>query len=132
MKQLFQLKKWEVHSWKFFDDETADVDAVLRIQVGKKIVEKEASGVGPVDALANILRQALKEFYPAIEEITLEDYSCHIEDRERGTAAKVRVLIKLQRGEKMYSAEAVSQNIIEASWEALVEGFSALLIQEVS
>lgn len=130
MEKLFDLVNWTVHSYKYGVDGKTDADATLKIKVRGKVVEKAAAGVGPVDALANVLRETLREFYPAIDDVTVVDYNSHIKDSQKGTAAEVKVTIKLLKEGQCYTAEAVSTNIIEASWQAFVEGASVLLGKE--
>jgi len=88
------------------------------------IVEKPAvgDGDGPVDALNMALRRALQKFYPSIEGVHLADYRVSILDPEEATAAKTRVVIESSDGDTTWGTVGVSENIIEASWEALVDG----------
>jgi 2-isopropylmalate synthase len=78
-------------------------------------------GDGPVDALNSALRQALTRFYPGIKEVFLTDYRVRILDPEVATAAKTRVIIESSDGAQTWGTVGVSGNIIEASWEALVD-----------
>ena len=83
-----------------------------------------AEGRGPVGALDNALRQALGKTYPELEEISLTDYRVRVLDEKKGTQAVVRVLIESSDGEKEWSTVGVSDNIIEASWEALADSLT--------
>jgi 2-isopropylmalate synthase len=83
-----------------------------------------------VDALNHALREALVRFYPAVARVSLVDYSVRILDPEEATAAKTRVLIESTDGEKMWGTVGVSENIIEASWEALVDSVEYKLFLE--
>jgi 2-isopropylmalate synthase len=109
---------------------------------GRRHIES-AEGHGPVGALDNALRKALANDYPELEHITLEDFRVRVLDethggsggsrsqREhasgsppaRGTGAVVRVLIDTSNGQREWTTVGVSENIIEASWEALVDGY---------
>ena len=87
-------------------------------------------GDGPVDALNMALRLAISKFYPSIGDVVLKDYSVRILDPEEATAAKTRVLIESSDGEKTWGTVGVSENIIEASWEALVDSVEYKLFLE--
>jgi 2-isopropylmalate synthase len=84
-------------------------------------VHTVAEGDGPVHALDKALRQALKASFPEVQEVSLRDYKVRIIDGERGTAAKTRVLIESTDGKQFWGTVGVSDNIIEASWQALVD-----------
>ena len=87
-------------------------------------LEKRISAVnGPVNALDAALRKALRPFYPAIDRIQLQDYKVRIIDAQKGTAAKTRVLISSTDDGHTWGTVGVSDNIIEASWLALVDSF---------
>lgn len=87
-----------------------------------------ADGDGPVNALDGALRKALRPFYPQIDGITLEDYKVRIIASQKGTAARTRVLIVSTDGSKSWGTVGVSDNIIEASWLALVDSFEYKLL----
>ena len=80
-----------------------------------------AAGNGPVNALDHALRKALEEFYPNLRELALVDYKVRILDESRGTAAKTRVLVTSGDGEDTWGTVGVAHNIIDASWQALVD-----------
>jgi 2-isopropylmalate synthase len=80
-----------------------------------------AEGNGPVNALDGALRLAIGEFYPALAAIELSDFKVRVLDESKGTGAVTRVLIESEDGEKSWGTVGVSENIIEASWEALVD-----------
>lgn len=82
---------------------------------------ESAEGDGPVNALDSALRKALAKTYPVIDEIHLTDYKVRVVNSEAGTAAKVRVFIEFQDKDKSWTTVGVHENIIEASWKALVE-----------
>ena len=82
-------------------------------------------GVGPVDAVSNALRKALNPFYPEVEDLKLTDYHVRIIDGHCGTMAKVRVSIKHQYFDnKPFTTIGMSENIIEASWQAFESAFT--------
>ncbi len=99
----------------------AHTEAVIKLRVGDRIEHTAAEGNGPVNALDNALRKALLQFYPQLAETKLTDYKVRVGDAGEGTSAKVRVLIATTDGDSDWSTVGVSENIIEASWKALVD-----------
>ncbi|HPT70022.1 MAG TPA: alpha-isopropylmalate synthase regulatory domain-containing protein, partial [Syntrophomonas sp.] len=89
-----------------------------------------AEGDGPVNALDNSLRKALTEAYPEINEMHLRDYKVRVLNGNDGTAAKVRVLIESANQYDKWSTVGVSENIIEASWQALVDSINYLMMKK--
>jgi len=96
-------------------------EATVRLRVRGILEHTAAAGNGPVDALDHALRKALEEFYPTLREMRLLDYKVRILDESKGTAAKTRVLITSGDGEETWGTVGVADNIIEASWQALVD-----------
>jgi 2-isopropylmalate synthase len=96
-------------------------EAMVKVRVGGEQHHTAAEGDGPVDALDAALRKALAPRFPAIRDLHLSDYKVRILDGQNGTAAVTRVLIDMQKGTKRWSTVGASQNIIEASWLALVD-----------
>lgn len=97
--------------------------AMVKIQVGGETVHKQGAGDGPVNALDAALRLALEPFYPVIGGVRLDDYKVRIINGRRGTAARTRVFISSTDGKAEWGTVGVSDNIIEASWQALVDSF---------
>jgi 2-isopropylmalate synthase len=91
------------------------------VHVGGHRYIATAEGNGPVNALDKALRIAIGRFYPGLEKISLEDYKVRVLDENKGTGAVTRVLIESTDGERSWGTVGVSENIIEASWEALVD-----------
>ncbi len=106
-----------------------NADAMLKVAVDGEIEHTAADGVGPVNALNNALRKALLRFYPELEEVKLIDYKVRVLNEKDGTKSKVRVLIESGDGHRSWSTVGVSQNIIEASWQALRDSFNYKLFQ---
>jgi len=104
-------------------------EAVMKIRVNDALVHTAAEGKGPVNALDNALRKALEEFYPVIKEMHLTDYKVRVLEEKDGTEAKVRVLVESRDGQSCWSTVGVSENIIEASWQALVDSMDYLLLK---
>jgi 2-isopropylmalate synthase len=105
-------------------------EATIKVSVGDKIVHTVAEGDGPVNALDGALRKALQQFYPAISKVRLVDYKVRVLNPKEATAAKVRVLIESTDGKEIWGTVGVSENIIEASWQALVDGVEYKLLRE--
>lgn len=95
--------------------------ATIKITVGKDTEITAAEGEGPVNALDNALRKALVKFYPEIQEMKLMDFKVRVIEGVAGTAAKVRVIIESRDDQEIWSTIGVSENILEASWQALID-----------
>ena len=96
-------------------------EATVRIMVGDERVVATAEGNGPVNALDSALRQAIGVHYPVLGSIHLVDYRVRVLDTGRGTGAVTRVLIDTTDGDRVWTTIGVSENIIEASWQALYD-----------
>ena len=94
---------------------------MVKVNVNGEILHTAAEGNGPVNALDMALRKALQPTYPQLATFQLADYKVRILDSEHGTEAITRVLIDTQNGTKRWSTVGASANIIEASWQALVD-----------
>ncbi len=105
-------------------------EATIKVTVKGVAEHTAAEGAGPVNALDNALRKALEEFYPGLKDISLIDYKVRILDDQQGTASNTRVLIQSGDGEKEWGTVGVSANIIEASWEALVDSIEYKLFKD--
>jgi len=103
------------------DDAGPFAEATVRLRVKGISEHTAAAGNGPVNALDHALRKALEEFYPNLREMHLVDYKVRILDEASGTAAKTRVLITSGDGEETWGTVGVAHNIIDASWQALVD-----------
>lgn len=103
------------------EDGRVMTEATIKIHVEGHRYIATAEGNGPVNALDKALRIAIGRFYPALDAIKLEDFKVRVLDEKKGTAAVTRVLIESADGEKSWGTVGVSENIIEASWEALVD-----------
>lgn len=105
-------------------------EATIKLKVGKDVEHTASLGDGPVNALDNALRKALKDFYPSLKEMHLTDYKVRVLDEKEGTAAKVRVLIQSQDKTGSWWTIGVSENIIDASWQALVDSIEYKLLKD--
>ena len=119
-RHLFELESFDVgvnrrRGGKF------ESDATVKLNVkGERVVEV-AEGNGPVNALDRALRKALEPVYPRLSKMRLTDYKVRVLDEKKGTTAQVRVLIETADADRSWGTIGVSENIIEASWEALVD-----------
>jgi len=95
--------------------------AIIKISVGDEQEITAAEGDGPVNALDNALRKALIKFFPIIQEMGLVDFKVRVIDGKDATAAKVRVQIESRDANEIWTTIGVSTDIIEASWQALVD-----------
>lgn len=127
-KKFFEFKNVEV-SAENIGDKDAISKATVALTVGKKEGVALATGDGPVNALDNALRKALEPFYPEIKDIHLADYKVRVVDSEAGTAAKVRVFIEFRDEKNIWTTVGVSGNVIEASWQALVDAIEYRLLR---
>lgn len=128
-EEFFQLKNLKIILEKNEEDDIVS-EAIVKLQIGDDIIHTAAEGDGPVNALDNSLRKALNEVYPVITQMRLQDYKVRVLDGSKGTAAKVRVLIDSSNENDKWSTMGVSENIIEASWQALVDSINYLLLKE--
>ncbi len=114
----------------FYDKQgVSKAEAVLKIKVDGEIEHTAADGDGPVNALDNALRKALLRFYPDISLIKLVDYKVRVLNEKEGTAAKVRVIIESSDGNETWSTVGVSEDIIEASFQALRDSINFKLFK---
>jgi 2-isopropylmalate synthase len=118
---FFQLEAYRVIVEEQNGGASPVAEATVRLRVKGMLEHTAASGNGPVDALDHALRKALEEFYPTLKDLRLLDYKVRILDESKGTAAKTRVLITSGDGAETWGTVGVADNIIEASWQALVD-----------
>ena len=129
-KKSFRLIGFRVIDEKRKEDEPSYSEATIMVDVGGKIEHTAAVGNGPVNALDNALRKALEKFYPQLKEVTLKDYKVRVISSGEGTAASVRVLIESGDKKGTWGTVGLSYNIIEASWQALVDSIEYKLLKE--
>ncbi|MBE6484900.1 MAG: citramalate synthase [Actinomycetaceae bacterium] len=98
-------------------------EATVKLFAGGRRLVRVGEGVGPVDALDQALRTALKNVYPDLTRIELIDFKVRILDTHQGTAATTRVLIELSDGQRTWRTVGIGADVVEASWEALTEGY---------
>ena len=112
------------------EDAPAYSEAIIKVKMGDQVVHTAAEGNGPVNALDNALRKALDEIYPEIRAFLLTDYKVRVLDEKDGTCATVRVHIETSDGKNSWGTVGVSTNIIEASWQALVDSVAYGLLED--
>jgi 2-isopropylmalate synthase len=123
-QDFFRIESYRVHvEERVGDGEPPLAEATVKVETqGTRHIES-AEGQGPVGALDNALRKALANDYPELGHMTLEDYRVRVLGEDVGTGAAVRVLIDTSNGEREWTTVGVSENIIEASWEALTDAY---------
>jgi len=112
-----------------YDGRTPITEATVKLKIKNKFEHHVAEGDGPVNALDAALRQALEVHYPHINEMQLVDYKVRVVNTKEGTASKVRVIIESRDDKEYWGTIGVSENIIEASWKALVDSFEYKLLK---
>ena len=98
-----------------------ETEATVKVQVGDEWLEATGRGNGPVNALDAALRSVLEGWFPQLDRLHLTDFKVRVLETRQGTAAVTRVLIDTTNGERTWTTIGVSENIIEASWQALVD-----------
>ncbi|MBF0619061.1 MAG: citramalate synthase [Candidatus Omnitrophica bacterium] len=126
---FFKLQGFRVHTEKSADS-GAWAEATVHIEVKGNKQFSAADSVGPVEALDKALRKALIKAYPTLATMRLTDYKVRVLDTKDATAAKVRVLIESQDEHDAWTTVGVHENIIEASWEALVDSVEYKLLKD--
>ncbi len=127
-KPSFRLLGFRVIVEKRHADEAPISEATVMVQVGKVVEHTAAEGAGPVNALDHALRKALGKFYPQLAEVQLHDYKVRVLAGTHGTAAKVRVLLESGDQKEQWGTVGVSENIMEASWQALADSIEYKLM----
>jgi len=129
-KKFFELMGFRVIVEKKEDEAPPLSEATIMVRVGDQVEHTAAVGHGPVNALDNAIRKALEKFYPELKEVKLLDYKVRILSTKAGTAAQTRVLIESGDRESKWGTVGVSENIIEASWQALVDSIDYKLLKK--
>jgi 2-isopropylmalate synthase len=127
---------WELDHYRCVilksDAQPASTEAIVKLTVGGELRHTVAEGDGPVDSLYRSLRAALRAHYPSVDDLHLVDYKVRVVNTQAETAAKVRVVIDWHdaRGTAYFGSVGVSENIIDASWLALVDAIEYKLLSE--
>jgi len=128
-KNFFELEGFKVVIEKSPDRKITS-EAIIKLKVNGIKEHTAAEGDGPINALDNALRKALRDFYPTLAKMHLSDFKVRVLDEKAGTAARVRVLIQSQDELDIWSTIGVHENIIEASWQALVDSVEYKLLKD--
>jgi 2-isopropylmalate synthase len=117
---LFRLESWRVMVEKRADGRV-ETEATIKIWLAGERYVRTAEGNGPVNALDTALRDAIGEIHPHLRDIDLVNFKVRILDETKGTGAVTRVLIDASDGHEVWGSIGVSENVIAASWDALVD-----------
>jgi 2-isopropylmalate synthase len=128
-RKFFDLLGFRVIVEKRRDEGEPLSEATIMVKVAGHVEHTAATGDGPVNALDNALRKALEKFYPVLKNVKLHDYKVRVLQPGKGTAAKVRVLVESGDAQERWGTVGVSENIIEASWQALVDSIEYKLLK---
>lgn len=138
-KRYFELHGYRISIWKNGDGKSWS-EATIKAAVPKEVAESHgyeshiehtsADGSGPVEALDKALRKVLEKFYPELKKVHLVDYKVRILNAEEGTNSTTRVMINTADDKRSWSTVGVSDNIIDASWQALVESLIYKLMKD--
>ena len=128
-RKYFELVGFRIIDERRQGDESA-CEATIMVRVGGRTEHTAALGNGPVNALDNALRKALEKFYPQLKETSLIDYKVRVLSSGQGTGSRVRVLVESGDGTHTWGTVGVSENIIEASWQALVDSVNYKLYKD--
>ena len=129
-RRFFELMGFRVIVEKKTEEAPPLSEATIMVRVGDRVEHTAAVGNGPVNALDNALRKALEKLYPELKEVKLLDYKVRILSTKDGTGARTRVLIESWDGQSKWGTVGVSENIIQASWQALVDSIDYKLLKE--
>jgi len=129
---FWELDHWRAVALQSAGDETPNTEVILKVRVNGTVEHHVAGGHGPVDAMAGALIQALKPHYPRVQHLRLIDYKVRVINPRAATAARVRVTIEFLDEDTLgiFGTVGVSENIIEASWIALTDGFEYKLLND--
>ena len=128
-RKSFDLIKYHIDVERNPDGKMV-TEATVKLQVDGKIEHVVSEGDGPVNALDGALRKGLEPFYPNIQNMSLIDYKVRVVNARAGTAAKVRVVIESRDHDDLWGTVGVSENIVEASWLALVDSVEYKLLKD--
>ena len=129
-KRFFDLINFRVIVEKKMENGETLSEATLMLKVGNEEAHTAALGNGPVNALDMALRKGLEKFYPGLKTVKLLDYKVRVLAATGGTKSKVRVLVESGDERRKWGTVGVSENIIEASWQALVDSIEYKLLKD--
>jgi 2-isopropylmalate synthase len=129
-RKYFDLVGFRVIVEKRGPEEPCLSEATIKIKIGDDLKHMAAEGDGPVNALDTALRRALVDIYPNLKKVHLTDYKVRVINPRAATAAAVRVIIESTDGKQVWGTIGVSENIIQASWQALLDSVEYKLMKE--
>jgi len=129
-RRFFELIGFRVIDEKRHETEEPIAEATIMLRVDGVVEHTAAIGNGPVNALDAALRKALEKFYPAIRNVRLLDFKVRVLTSGGGTESRVRVLIESSDGRETWGTVGVSENVIQASWQALVDSIDYKLMRD--
>jgi 2-isopropylmalate synthase len=127
---FWELDHWRAVALRSARSSESDTEVIVRLRINGALEHHVSGGHGPVDAMANALVKALRPHYPEVDQVRLIDYKVRVINARAATAARVRVTIEFrdEMTHEIYGTVGVSENVIEASWIALVDGIEYSLI----
>jgi 2-isopropylmalate synthase len=130
---FWKLEHWRAAALRYAHNGEPNTEVILKLHVKGQTEHQVSDGHGPVDAMAHALVRALKPHYPAVERIRLIDYKVRVINPHAATAARVRVSIEFldEDTHEIFNTVGVNENIIEASWNALVDGVEYKLVNDL-
>ena len=130
LRHYFAVIGFRVIDTKRHEEDKPTSEATIQVKVGGKIEHTAAEGNGPVNALDHALRKALENFYPQLREMKLLDYKVRVLPAGKGTASVTRVLIESGDKTSRWGTVGVSDNIIDASYHALIDALLYKLVKD--
>jgi 2-isopropylmalate synthase len=130
LRHYFSVIGFRVIDTKRREEDAPTSEATVQIKVGGRIEHTAAEGNGPVNALDNAIRKALENFYPQLREMNLLDYKVRVLPAGKGTASITRVLIESGDENSRWGTVGVSDNIIDASYQALIDAIQYKLLKD--
>ncbi len=137
-RELGRYRKfWDLDHWRAvilnIEGQVQTSEAIVKLRINSQVEHQVAEGDGPVDALSKALWRALRPHYPAVDQVRLVDYKVRVVNPKAATEAKVRVTIEFldEQTHQIFGTVGVSENIIDASWLALVDGVEYKLLSDL-
>ncbi len=127
--EFFRLEAFRVSTEKGFSGPALS-QAELTLHIAGRSYSSTASDPGPVHAIDDCLRQTLAAFFPMVKTVQIRDYKVHVLGAHRGAAARVQVDVQCTDGVSAWTTVGVSENILDASWQALADSYRLWLVRE--
>jgi len=127
--EFFRLEEFRISTEKRFSG-PAISQAELTLHIAGRSYSSSASDPGPVHAIDDCLRRTLSAFFPMVNVVRIVDYKVHVQGADQGVASRVQVDVVSTDGERSWTTVGVSENILEASWQALADSYRLWLVRE--